>query len=238
MTELSERLLGYIKKVEKETGRRVFVEKTGDLGLSGMASGFVQDPAGILVRLSPELHGRQLEHSIAHEITHGLLRYKKGFPQIIPRRPLSEKEAISISILCSMLEDIVVNKITYAEGFPLFASNYLETVQKEEEDINKGEYFSSTAMDLDVRNRLMVSRYTTAWGFLEYFDMDFSSKEVLDKFVRSFERYYPKESEMTGQIKDIITQNDIFNPDGYNKIIRRCLKLWGLCDLVELRVAE
>lgn len=238
MTKFSEKLLRYIKKVEGETGRRVLIERSGDLGLSGMASGFVEDPDNILVRLSTELNGLQLEHSIAHEVTHGLLRYKKGFPRISPRRRLSEKEAVSVSILCSMLEDIAVNKITYDEGFSLFYYNYLETVQKEEEDITKGKYFSAIALESSLRTMLMVSRYITAWGFTEYFNPDIRSKEVLNRFIRSFENYYPEESEMARRIKDIIRQNDIFTPKGYYEIIRRCLKLWGLYDLVELWIAE
>ncbi len=237
MAEFSEKLLVYIKKVEDETGRRVLIERSGGLGLSGMASGFVEDAENILVRVSTGLGGPRLEHSIAHEITHGLLRYKRGFPRIIPRGPLSEKDAISISILCSMLEDIAVNKVTYEEGFDLFAPNYLKTVQEEEEDISRTEYFSSTAIDPRIRERLMVSRYITAWGFLEYFAPDAVSKEILERFIRSFETYYPEEFEMAGRIKAIILQNDIFAPNGYYEVLSRCLRLWGLYDLVELRVA-
>ncbi len=237
MAELSERLQRYIKKVEEETGRRVLIERSGDLGLSGMASGFVEDPENILVRISTELSGLNLEHSVAHEITHGLLRYKRGFPRVAPRRPLSEKEAVSVGILCSMLEDIAVSKITSDEGFSLFSHNYIETVQKEEADVKNGRYFSSVG-SADLREKLMLSRYITAWGFVQHFNPDIRSKEVLERFLGSFEDNYPEESRMAGRIKDIIGKNDIFSPKGYHEIIRRCLKLWGLYDLVELWVAE
>ncbi len=240
MLELSDRLKNYIKKAGEETGREVLIEETRDLGLSGIQSGFVQHPARILVMVSPELQGEQLEQSIAHEITHGLLRYGRGFPQITPSRPLSGAETISISILCSMLEDIVVNKIIYEEGFPLFASGYLKTVQKEEKDLRDKSYFRSSAevSDPEVKSRLMVSRYITAWGFLKYFHPDSSSRKILEKFLQSFERHYPQQYQMATRIRDIIIQNDIFTPGGYNQIIRRCLELWRLYDLVELRVAE
>jgi len=237
MAELSEKLLKFIKKVEEETGRRVLIERSGDLGLSGMASGFVEDPDNILVRISAELNGPKLEHSIAHEITHGLLRYKRGYPRVTPRRPLSQKEAISVSILCSMLEDIAVSKITSDEGFSLFSYNYLETVQKEEADVKRGRYFSSID-SADLRTMLMISRYITAWGFVEYFNPDVRSKEVLERFLRSFEDHYPQESQEADRIKDVIRKNDIFSAKGYHEVIRRCLKLWGLYDLVELWVAE
>jgi hypothetical protein len=237
VTELSKKLQEYIQKVEEETGRPVLIERSGDLGLSGMSSGFVEDPDNILVRISTELDGPKLEHSVAHEITHGLLRYKRGFPRVTPRRPLREKEAISVGILCSMLEDIAVNKITRDEGFSLFSHNYIEMVEKEESDVIKGRYFSSIDAS-DLREKLMVSRYMTSWAFVEYFDLDIRSKEVLERFLRSFESHYPEESQEAGLIKDIIRENDIFSPKGYHEIISRCLKLWGLYNLVELWVAE
>ncbi len=236
MPAFSDRLLSYIKRVEEETGRRVSLEKDRYLGLPGMASGFVDDPSVIIVRLSPELGPGQLEQSVAHEITHGLLRHKKGFPRMILRRQPGEEEALSLSILSSMLEDIPVNKMAHAEGFPLLASNYLDTVRKEEEDIISGKYFSSMHANAQVRKRLMISRYITAWGFLEYFTLDTGSKKILKKFITSFESNCPEESEMALQIREIITQNDIFTSEGYGKVIKLCLKLWELGDLVELKV--
>src|SRR5688572_14395087 len=108
----SKKLIDFMAKVEEETGRKISIQTTNQLGLSGMAAYFTEDPIFILVYISPSLlQENELEQTIAHEITHGLLTYSKKYCKPKPKHQLTQLESDSINILLTMIEDIVVNKI-------------------------------------------------------------------------------------------------------------------------------
>jgi len=82
MLELSEKIKAYIEKIEKETSHSVSIEMVQDVGLRGMKAEFELDPEYIHVKIVQNIETEKIEQSIAHEITHGFLAYKKKYCQL------------------------------------------------------------------------------------------------------------------------------------------------------------
>lgn len=235
MFELSQKLQSYINQVEDETKRSVLIEEVQRLELSGMAAAFYPHPTNIHVKIKRVgIENADLEHSIAHEVTHGLLAYGRRYCQVKPKTRITNLERQSIQILLIMVEDIVVNKIIFDEGFPAFAPNYLREVKRETKNVSdkrKDYYFRYSQ---PFKSRFMVFRYIMAWGFREFYDLNSRKTErILDNFIKAFEGRYPEETQMASQIKEIILANDIFTPEGYDDAIRLGLELWKLDTLVD-----
>ena len=127
ISKLSEKLNGYIKKVEEETGRPALIKSVQDVGLYGMSAVFILDPKYIRVEIveklfydsKEEIDQEGFEWVIAHEVTHGFLAYKKKYYQLDIVRKCNKLEKDSIDLINSMIEDIVVNKIIHENNFQL-----------------------------------------------------------------------------------------------------------------------
>jgi hypothetical protein len=235
MFNITPKLQGYINKVEKETGRKVIIELSKDLGLAGMQASFITDPIYIRIYLSSNQVGLQLEQSMAHELTHGFLAYAVGYCQYDPKRGISGLDKQSVGLLFTMIEDIPVNHLLEKEGFQPYAYNYLDVVKDETKALNKGvDYYRPNFKDIAFRNKFKVFRYVQAWSFLEFFTLDLSTKGILQRFEKAFRYNLPRQYKTAIQVKDIIKSNDIFTPDGYSKAIKSCLELWQLADFVEV----
>jgi len=235
----SKKLATYINKIQIETGRKIVIERTTELGL-GMLSALEDHPRYILVRIALDRQGRriteqEIEYSIAHEITHGFLIYKEGYCQAVFQRPTSNTERKTVSLLLTMIDDIVVNKIIYDNGFSPFSPLYLSMVEHEIRAAQRGiDIYNQLSSDPLVKNSYMVSRYITAWSILEYFELERDERYILRTFLESFQGLYPEQYEMADQIKAIVMHHDIFTPRGHCETIEQILRLWGLGDLVKL----
>ena len=231
---LSDKLHAYIAKVENETGRKVLIQSVQNVGLSGMMARFSEHPTHILIEVVQVLkHDEQIEHSIAHEATHGLLAYAKGYCRIKLKHSMPILESNSIGILATMIEDIVVNKIIQENGFLPFNSKYLETVKKETKALRRNQDYYQKYQN-PFKDRFMVFRYIMAWGFLKYYDLDESSRKIIARFENDFRLSCPKQYKTANQIKDILMQHNIFTAEGYCQAIRESLKLWELYNLVNI----
>jgi hypothetical protein len=234
MYQLSIKLQAYIAEVEKETGRQALIQTVKNVGLSGMMARFSEHPTYIFIEVVQTIrHGEQIEHSIAHEATHGLLAYAKGYCQLKPKHTLATLESDSIGILATMIEDIVVNKIIQENDFPPYSSAYLETVKKETKALRKNQDYYHQFKN-PFKDRFMVFRYIIAWGFLQYYDLDEASCKIIARFENDFKLSRPKQYKAASQIKEILMQHDIFSAEGYCQAINESLKLWGLENLVSL----
>lgn len=234
MLELSEKIKAYIEKIEKETSHSVSIEMVQDVGLRGMKAEFELDPEYIRVKIVQNIETEKIEQSIAHEITHGFLAYKKKYCQLEYLNEPNAIEGMSISIIVTMIEDIVVNKVIQEENFQPYPYDYLDKIQNDTKNIRKSKgSFPQLHQDPLLNGRIMILRYIGAWGFLKYFNLDSFSRRVIYKFIKCFKKSYPKQYEAAGQIEEIIIENNIFTPEGYYKAIKRCLELWNLVDLVK-----
>ena len=236
----SPKLASYINKIQTETGRTIVIERTAELGL-GMLSALEDHPRYILVRIALDRQGRlipeqEIEYSIAHELTHGLLIYKEGYCQAVFQRPANTTERHAVSLLLSMVDDIVVNKIMYDNSFSPFSPLYLSMVKHEVRAAQSSiDIYTRISNDPRVKNSYMVSRYITAWGFLEYFELDRSVRTILRTFQESFRELYPEQYAMADKIKALVSHHDIFTPRGHCETIEQILRLWGLDGLVKLK---
>lgn len=234
MLQISEKLQSYLLKVEGETGRKIKINPVLNVGLQGMAAQFRLHPTLILIEIvqAPQ-YGKQIEQSIAHEATHGLLAYAKGYCQITPMRKLTPNEVISINLVGTMIEDIVVNKIIQENGFSPFHDNYLTQVRKETKALRKNQDLYQQYQN-PFKDRFMVSRYIMAWGFLQYFNLDEASRRTIARFENDFRLSRPKHYIESNQIKEILLHHDIFTAEGYCQAIRESVKLWGLENFVNI----
>ena len=235
MLELSEKLKAYIEKIEKETGRSVSMKMVQDVGLRGMKAAFEIDPEYIRVKIVQNIETKKYEQSIAHEITHGFLAYKKKYCQLDYVQEPNEMEGKSIDIIVTMTEDIVVNKIVQENNFQPYPYDYLDKIQNDTKNIRKSKgKLPQLHQDPVLNDRIMILRYIGAWGFLKYFNLDSFSRRVISKFIKCFKKSYPKQYEAAGQIEEIILENNIFTSEGHNNAIKKCLDLWNLTNLVEI----
>jgi len=235
MLELSEKLKAYIEKIEKETGRSVSIKMVQDVGLRGMKAAFEIDPEYIRVKIVQNIETKKYEQSIAHEITHGFLAYKKKYCQLDYVQEPNEMEGKSIDIIVTMTEDIVVNKIVQENNFQPYPYEYLDKIQNDTKNIRKSKgKLPQLHQDPVLNDRIMILRYIGAWGFLKYFNLDSFSRRVISKFIKCFKKSYPKQYEAAGQIEEIILENNIFTSEGHNNAIKKCLDLWNLTNLVEI----
>lgn len=233
--ELSQRLKGYIDKVEATVGRPILIRVVPPSRFArGIRAQFFEHDECILVEVSHQLTGDQFEWSVAHEVTHGLLRYGEKYCSLEPARKLSQVEAHSLSTLLTMLEDPVVNRIMEEQGFCSHGFNYLSIVRNETRWIRKGEDpYRSFASEL-LRHRYMVFRFVLAWAYLEYFELDARARRTLHNFLKAFESECSKQYDMAIRTQQVLHENNIFTPLGFEAALRGCLSLWGLGDLVNV----
>ena len=85
---ISKELEEYVKGIKEETGRIAYIKNLQSLGQLGQAAGFIfNNSLQISVEIvednfldsKGELCKEEIECMIAHEVTHGLLAYKKNY---------------------------------------------------------------------------------------------------------------------------------------------------------------
>jgi hypothetical protein len=234
MIELTEKLRGYANKIIKETGRQILIHTTIDIGISGMAAYFVEHPTHIFIGISSDMPIELLEQGLAHEFTHGLLAYGRGYCRVRSRDQAGEADKQSLTLLVSMIEDIVVNKIVQSEGFETIPAVYLEEVQRETVSALQGRQHYGVFPDPVFRERFMVYRYIQAWGFLRHIRMGNAERIPLVRYEKAFREAYSKQNKMASKVKAAILKNDIFTSAGYHAVVKEVVKLWGLENVVEI----
>lgn len=237
--QCSTRLSKYLRKVEVETGRKIEFRFTTNLGLAGMTAAFTPDPSCILILLkeNTDWANPEHEHSIAHEATHGYLIYKLGYSSLIAKRKPAKNEMQHVSLLFTMIDDIVVNSIIQKEGFPPFTPGYLDMVEKETKAAREGSdrLYGMYSYDPLFKHRFIVFRYILAWGFVNYCDLKPYARKTMNKYLKWFKKSFVEQFKMADQIREVISQHDIFSPHGHRKTIEAVARLWHLDDLVGLQ---
>lgn len=201
MENFSEKLNDYIARVEKDTGRRVVVIPVSAADIPGIKIAFRPHPTDITVYVTPALKQSDYEHSFAHEVTHGVLMYQRGYCCVRPKSGQTQAQRLSIEFILNSVEDIVVNKILQEEGFAPFADGYLNEVIKETRALRKGtDYYVSTFQDPLLRQRFIVYRYILLWGFLQFYSLDQYVEQTLRRFANQFRDSKPREFQVAAEI--------------------------------------
>ncbi|MCE5213153.1 MAG: hypothetical protein LLF83_00325, partial [Methanobacterium sp.] len=229
--DFSPKLRGYLKKIENETGHPIKFQESTELGIKSITAAYQYHPRYILITLNTEYprSPEDMERSIAHEATHGYLIHKLGFCRSKYMQDSTEDYRKEVQLVFTMIEDIVVNKIIEENGFPPFGHEYLPMVQKEIEIAKKGEvagesFYGKFTDDLRLEALLMISRYIIAWGFLKYYSLNPQQSEIINEFIKTFQKYYPDYYKFTAQIVQILEEKDIFNPTQECEVINEILK--------------
>ncbi|MFQ5945418.1 MAG: hypothetical protein ACE5NC_04130 [Anaerolineae bacterium] len=236
--KLSGRLSAYLKPVTKETGREVSIQYVPSLPVAGMRAAFQLHPTKILIHLVRDLDpgDQQTESSIAHEAAHGLLIYARGFCTAEPKRPLTDRESSALSIVASMLDDIVVNRHLVDHGFSPLQGRYLDVMKRETKSAHRGDdYYAQFSQDPSFKRLFKAFRYILAWASLEFLDPSPRQHRALRKFLKAFRKAYPDDHQEAARVKRIILTNDVFSPSGHRKALSQLLALWELDDLVDIR---
>ena len=237
--QFSAKLSKYLRKVEVETDRRVELRFVADLGLAGMSAAFTPDPSCILIQLAKgtDWGSPEHDHTIAHEATHGYLLYKLGYSSPKAKRKPAKNEMEHVGLLFTMIDDIVVNSIIQKEGFPPFAREYLDMVERETKAAREGSdrLYGMYSYDPLFRDRFMVFRYILAWGLVSYCDLKPYARKTINKYLKWFKKSFVEQFKMADQIREIISQHDVFSAHGHHKTMEAVARLWHLDDLVGLQ---
>jgi hypothetical protein len=228
LSNLSEKLKTYLDKIKKETKRDIVINEVDDKNMYGMSAAHEVHPIQIHILLAKTQHSiPQMEQSIAHEATHGLLIYKEKY--LVPMANNNK----SVNLLATMVDDIIVNKIIYENGFNPFAYVYLNTVQEEIKALRKSrDYYKNLGDDEEFKNKFKTFRYIIAWGFVQYYDLESWQRKILKKFLKTVELSCPELLTDIRQIKDSIIRNNIFEQEGHDKALREIADIWGLKELI------
>ena len=238
ITECSEKLVKYLRKIEKETGRQINIQEMPSSDLYKMKSAFVHHPIYIRIIIASGSNPTdpEIEQSIAHEATHGLIVYKMKYCIGFFKRPPNDKEKKLVTLVFTMISDIIVNKLIQKEGFLPYSPRYPEMVKEELSAMEKGtDLYINLLNEPSYRDKHMIFRYILAWGYLKFIDLDNNIYKILMNFINEFQLKNTKQFQMAMKIQEIILKNEIFSAEGFKKAIMKLLKLWGLEDIIELK---
>ncbi|MEN6329531.1 MAG: hypothetical protein ABFC91_04500 [Methanobacteriaceae archaeon] len=238
--QISPHLEKYLRVIEEETGLPVKILQRPDLGITGARAAFNYHPEYTVVVLNsshPRLN-EDLERSVAHEATHGYILHKLGYCRAVFTEKASDDVKNKANVLFSLVEDLAVNRIIQASGFPPFGSEYLPMLQKEIEVAQAGElegekFYSQFTSDLEFEDIIMVSRYILAWGFLRYYSLPKEVLFILQKFLEVYSKAYPHHYPHAARVKDIILHNDVFTAQGECRAMKEIMELWGYGEVVK-----
>ena len=221
--KLSKKVEAYVEEVEnaiKETGYTVLIENYHGEGARVTLD---HERKYIHVEINEEEYKKEpeeeIDSTIAHEVTHEFLSLKKKHCRI----RCGEEVKDTVGRLETMIEDIVVNKIIEEKNYRPYSIQYLDDVRLKIDILRKGEdVYEMYDYDPIYKKMFMLSRYIQAWGTLQYFNSGEIDKKTIHKYEKQFQKSYPKQYEEAKKIKEIILENNIFTPEGYNKTIKEC----------------
>lgn len=231
---LSTKIQEYIAEIEAITSKKVVIEEVSSVGLQGMIARFIPGDEIINVQILLGKDGSELENSVAHEITHGYLDIAKGYCYPIPKRELTSNENQTASLIFTMIDDIVVNKIISDRGFLPYSPRYIPEVEKEIKSFNKKIDHYSEFSDIGFRSKFKIFRFVLAWGLSFYLELPENDKKILNLFLRKFKLNYPNEYFESRIIQNLIIENDIFTKQGHFIVVNQIIDLWDLRECVIL----
>ena len=202
--KLSKKVEAYIEKFKKETEYNVSIK---DFKGKGARVTLDHENKVILVEINEEEFKneseKEIDYTIAHEVTHELLSLKKKYCRI---RAVSELNEI-LEILATMIEDIVVDNIIQEKNFSSDYNFYLNERNNSIKFIREYAHKHRNYFDVDkdeLRFKRMVADYILAWNYFKYLKSDKINKKTLGKFLNTIQKFCPKQYEEAEKIKNII----------------------------------
>ena len=239
--DCNEKLKVYLDDIKTKTNRKVRIIEIPKEKMYNMKSAFIHHPKiiQILIVAGSNPKDTEIEQSIAHEATHGLLAYRMRYCIGFFKRKPDEKEKKTVTLLFTMVTDIVVNNLLQQAGFLPYSPKYPEMVDREIQKMDKDlKLYDDLLGDLDYRDKHLVFRYILAWGYLTYFELQPGMLDKLMIFTEKFRIHYPSQYANVQEVQRVVRKNDIFTESGYRAAIEELLTLWNLNELVELKSVD
>lgn len=241
---LSDKLLAYFEMIEKETDCQIVLRyiNRDDGDQAEKANNFKVGAITTLSTIELEVnrnHGLSnvdLEHSLAHEATHGYLMNGKGYCRGYARQHSHEKFVRELAaIVTSIVDDIVVSKVMADHGLPPFASTYLVEVKRETKEARKNpNYYPFYQEYPEFRERFITFGQVLAWGYLQYVDLPEEARDTLSRFIKGSQNVNLSAYKMAQKVNKIIQRHDIFTPQGHRKALEETIRLWDLDEFIVL----
>ena len=227
---ISARAAAYLVEVERRTGRSLEVVPLSEAAiLLGIGSRFKPDPEGLVIALADTLirFGDNLEHVLCHEATHGLLIYHEGYRRLRAGEGAPEGTAGHLSLLMTMIDDLVVNRRLADAGIPAYPPAYIAAVKKTLAEKDKG---SSTSRGLGAayQAHFRAYQFVTAWGCASLWGAPLADRKVLARFRKQQSLSHPQEVETARRVITCLEQGDIFTAVGHLEVSREACEIWGL----------
>ncbi len=235
--ELTLKIQEFIRKIEDEISHKISIVSVSKLPVGNSTAAISMSPDSVVIFLnsSKTMSTRELEHTIAHEVTHALLVYKRKYTNPEPKKGLSNEEIAGVSILKSMVDDIVIDTIIQKEGFRLYSDGYLEHIQELIAIMDRGTDLEQLYPGNEkVKYIFLITRYVMNWGYLKYSKLDDNEKGIFNKFLLSFKKVFPEQYKKAKLIIELMLKNNIFTTEGRNIVLSEVLKIWRYDALVQL----
>lgn len=228
-TKITQKLIRYIEKIELETGRKMKFEYIDDFGSPGTQFAFRKDPEYLCIAAKTGilLDDPRIERSIAHEITHCLLIYGRGYYALDPKENSSDEDILHLGLL-SFIDDIVVNKIIQENGFAPYSNTYLEMLKQEIMAARYRRNIYAQSYSRLYNARYPISRYILAWAGIKYYRLESEASKLLNEFLKVFPIGFPYPYKEADALRKTIVKNDVFGVEGHKKIIQYILREWNL----------
>ncbi len=228
---LSPKLLVYIDKIERETGRKTHFEYIDDFGSPGAQFAFRKDPTylWIAAKSGISFDDPRIERSFAHEITHCFLIYSLGYYGLDAIDNSSDEDILQMSLL-GFIDDIVVNKIIQDNGFIPYSDTYFNNLKQEIKAAKLGGSVYGQSGSRLYDKRYPISRYIMAWAGIKYYDLTPDSRKLINEFLKVFPLAFPEAFQKAKSLRETIIKNDVFTVNGHKEAIQFMLKDWELED--------
>lgn len=221
----------YKSKIEKEAGIRIFIEdREKHLRHKVKARSFVD---GNTVFTDKNLSEEEMDRDLFHELTHVYLRYL-GFPQVRPKKTLSQHENDVLDKVLSLAEDLFVEKYLAENEYPHSNFDYNEVFGKLRNIKQAGKY-------IDIGNKNLPDELKFVVVHLTFIRL------MVDKNYRSSDKAYLKKvciknlgldgwdkvKSVSKGIRDILGRSEI-DQAKLDKMFRFLLRNFDLQDKVDI----
>lgn len=220
--EFSKKLIAYLEKAEKATGREAVISMgTGHPAAKAELrheSPFILDiRVASHVRMSPA----EFERLVAHKAAYGLLFFSKGYPRYKAPAEASDFEAFRINTLSSMVLDTVADVMAYEADFGA-DEELLPAMKRLVKAVRAGQDIFREDMPPEMRTLGIVQTAIKPWGLYKHLK-GLKEKETARRFMSAIKKTYASEWAIIGSCQAAIADNDIFTPEGYAQAFRKVL---------------
>jgi hypothetical protein len=235
-------LAALIREVEAETGRPVDISPYLDASSSDDIAASLEIRPGVQtveIRYRPArpFSDPSTEKSIAHELTHALMVYSRGYH--IPCAPteVPEYSVQTAAEVVDMIDDVIVDVTIHRRGFTIETPDHLEGVTNNvsvlEAATHRGQIdpYEDDPVRAEIR---LVSSYLYAWAIPRYAQLAPPTVALFKRLTKRFPQVMKNEFVKAREIKKSFLANDVFTRDGRTKVVISALELWPIDERIYL----